>query len=880
MSQPKQSRPEADDSLDELVFTCLESMESSGDSALEEVCRSHPEEAHILRVRVKALVEAGLVGKRRESFPERLGDFRLLERLGEGGMGVVYLAQQESIGRKVALKLLRPDQLYFAGARERFLREVAMVGRMSHSGIVPVYAVGEENGMPYLAMEHVAGRTLEQLITSLRERNPTQISGHDLRRLLGAEDSEPTATPFDGSWVRICVNLTLQIARALEHAHAQGVLHRDVKPSNVMLAADGRARLLDFGLAVGQGASRLTRSGAQVGSLPYMPPEVVAGKIADIDARTDVYSLGITFYELLTLRQPYSGRSPVELMRAIEAARPDSPERWNSEVGWEVATCCLTAMEGDPARRYPSAAAFARDLEHILALRPIEARRTSVWLRTKRWTQRNPAWTVAGACGVLLIVGGPLLYARQERNARKAVEVANAATERVNKDLESALVKVSAESKRAETNLDEALSAVAVMLQELGDDRLAGVPQADRVRGQMLRKAVEFYRRLAEQRKDDPRMSIRLSRGLSSVGLFQMRLRQLDEALVSQHETLAILERVALMSPEDCPEARELIAWNLVTLANVHQFRGNVQAAEQAYRLAALEYEGVRELAPAPQRIQSSLSTVHYNHGILCKNGERFDEALELFERSAALKQELIEAQPSNALRLSSMALVLGEIGLVQRSLGQLENSRATLEAALEVWEQAIAWQPQDSELASEMAKTRIDAGETAFACRDVSQAREYARAAVEQLRQTCADFPDVPFYRQLYVSALSFEALVLMELGQIAPAVENVNLAVPMARAQRQTDAQSANSAMALFRALHVRARAIAKSGDNAAALESWQEAWNVQKELCERWPDVKDESGHLEDARAGLSAALRNAGRLEEAVAVETWRAKVANE
>ena len=457
------------DPLDDLVFDCLERMETQGDQALLDACRAHPEQADRLRSRVNTLAKLGLMGRALEEFPERLGDFRLMERLGEGGMGVVYRAEQIALGRSVALKVLRPESLYFAGARERFEREMALAGRMSHPGIVPVYAVGEEKGVPFLAMELAHGRTLEQVIRAFSGRDPKRLSGLDLFGLLSGSSSASKDLPaaLEGSWVRTCVALTLQVARALEHAHSQGVLHRDVKPSNVIVSADGRARLLDFGLAVAQGVSRLTRTGAQVGSLGYMPPEQVNASGQTVNERSDVYSLGVTFYELLTLRMPYSGNSPVEVMRAIELGHASPPRQLNPEVSWDVETCCLTAMEPDPSRRYDSAAAMARDLEHTLALRPIEARPASTGLRAQRFIRRHSTWVVSGAAVLALALVGPWIYAVQQRRARIGIESANAATTRANAELGVALKQVETErdaarreNQRAERNFNEALNAV------------------------------------------------------------------------------------------------------------------------------------------------------------------------------------------------------------------------------------------------------------------------------------------------------------------------------------------------------------------------------------------------------------------------------------
>jgi WD40 repeat protein/serine/threonine protein kinase len=410
-----------------LVAECLERMEIEGESAIEALCTANPNEAAGIRKRLRSLQNVGLLdGAAADpgSPPERLGDFRLLRKLGEGGMGVVYLAEQVSLGRKVALKLVRPGHLLFGGTRERFQREIEAVARLQHPGVVPIYMVGEEQGIPYFAMEHVAGCSVADVLLSLAGRNPGELSGRSLAAAI-AERSHDSAEPnypraasgyaFEGSWTDACFRLARQVAEALEHAHRRGVVHRDLKPSNLMVTAQGRVLLLDFGLAATRESHKLTRTGAQLGSLPYLSPEQVRGDSAAIDVRTDVYGLGVTLYEMLTLRVPYGANTNERLMQQILEGHAEPPRRFNSQLSWDAETVCLTAMEADPARRYASAADLARDIDNVLHLRPIEARRPSRWLRLRRWAQRHPGRAVGIAAGSLLLVGGPIVYGLQER---------------------------------------------------------------------------------------------------------------------------------------------------------------------------------------------------------------------------------------------------------------------------------------------------------------------------------------------------------------------------------------------------------------------------------------------------------------------------------
>ena len=241
----------------------------------------------------------------------------------------------------------------------------------------------------------------------------------------GGPVGEPLA---ESTWVDACLGLVHQVARALDHSHRQGVVHRDVKPSNIMVTAGGRALLLDFGLARPADASRITNTGQLVGSQAYASPEQISGTSV-VDARSDVYSLGVTLYELLGLRLPYSSREADLTRRRILAGHPRPPSALNPLVLRSIQTVCLTAMDPDPARRYATAGAFAQDLEALLDGRPIQARPPGPWVRARRWVSVRPGLSlVAGALVLLAVSGGMEWYGQAQREADMvAAEVADGA---------------------------------------------------------------------------------------------------------------------------------------------------------------------------------------------------------------------------------------------------------------------------------------------------------------------------------------------------------------------------------------------------------------------------------------------------------------------
>jgi tetratricopeptide (TPR) repeat protein len=309
---------------------------------------------------------------------ERIGSYRLGELIGAGAMGAVFRAWDETLGREVAVKILGPDLVGGGERAERFLREVRAVARLRHPNIVGVYSAGEQDGLRYMAMELVPGSSLQEVTAAAAARG-TRIPVRDVLRI-GSE-----------------------IARALHAAHDSGIVHRDVKPSNIRIATDGRAVLLDFGLAREEGALSLTESGAFRGSPQYASPEQVGLKGAPIDHRTDVFSLGATLYEAMTGVAPFRGETREQLFHAILLRDPVAPRKLVPGLQRDLETVVLAALEKDPGRRYATAAAFAEDLERARDGRAISARPPSPLGRLARWAKRQPAKAALTAALLLAI---------------------------------------------------------------------------------------------------------------------------------------------------------------------------------------------------------------------------------------------------------------------------------------------------------------------------------------------------------------------------------------------------------------------------------------------------------------------------------------------
>jgi serine/threonine protein kinase/tetratricopeptide (TPR) repeat protein len=360
-----------------------------------------------------------------ESLPEALGDFRILREVGRGGMGIVYEAEQRSLGRRVALKVLPLAGTLDARQLQRFQNEARAAACLHHNNIVPVYFVGSERGVPFYAMQYIDGRTLAEVIRQLRQPAAAAPASAAEERTAaftpaGGVASPAAATEAVGRQAtlatgsaalgrehcRTVARLGVQAAEALDHAHQAGVVHRDIKPANLML--DGRDNLwvTDFGLAHVQTEASLTMTGDLVGTLRYMSPEQALAKRVAIDHRTDVYSLGVTLYELLTLQPAFGGKDRQELLRQIAFDEPKSPRRLNKAIPAELETIVLKAMAKNPTERYATAQELADDLRRYLDDKPIRARRPTLGQRLGRWSRRHQALVRSAAVVLLLAVVG------------------------------------------------------------------------------------------------------------------------------------------------------------------------------------------------------------------------------------------------------------------------------------------------------------------------------------------------------------------------------------------------------------------------------------------------------------------------------------------
>ncbi len=723
----------------------------------------HPEQAATLRERLDNLSALGILqsGPRTQPMPERLGDFRLLRPIGRGGMGVVYLAEQVSLQRQVALKLVHPELLFFPGARERFRREVLAIARLQHPGIVPILLGGEAEGIPFYAMERVHGASLGELLVELTGTPPAELDGVALhaamQRALTKKDDDTAiaeAAELAGPWERVVCQLLMQAAAALQHAHTQGVLHRDVKPSNLLLTTTGRLRLIDFGLATAAGEQRLTRSGTTFGSLPYMAPEQVRGLVAQIDARTDVYQLGVTMYELLTLTLPH-GDGSTGTRERILAGHVRPPSQHGGALSPDAEAVCLMAMDADPARRYATAAAFAEDLQALLEHRDVRARRASLWLRSRRWAKRNPARAATAAVLAFVLVPAPLAFAVQQHQANVAIR--------------SALADTDTQRATAEANLQHALDAVERMLTRTVQTRLAQIPRTARLRRELLQDAIGIFERLVATtagqsqpvREDRARAQARL-------GELQLQLGRIDQAQPLLEAAIATLNPVWPTSPRSV-QLRGDLAHAEEQLAILHGRRDRPELAEPLQASACAHLLALTTITPTAPLVEAAV-TAKLVHAKLLARLQRSDEAEACLQQLDAMLAPTSTAHATAlgpVTRARHWAAVADARGVTLARSGRSSEAAACFVQALHSLD-SIADPSSDANVVNEARAGLLERlALIHHQRRDWAAAAPFLDRACGAYESLAASEPDYPHWRARLARLLGSRAANRMQLAE-----------------------------------------------------------------------------------------------------------------
>ncbi len=717
-----------------LLDQLAEIVRGGDDEKLETFLSTHRDQQQQLRQMlptVRVMAQMGVVGEadNAEVAPDHdamrwaggktLGDFRIIREIGYGGMGVVYLAEQVSLHRQVALKILPLAAVMDPRQLQRFKNEVQAVALLQHANIVPVYSVGSERGVHYYAMQYIAGHTLADVIAHLRrlagigpvEEHATDRSSKrsEINAALTRDfqSAVPLGSPTaetqpmaalstaisEGSQserFRSVARLMIQAAEALDHAHTRGVLHRDVKPGNLMVDATGNLWILDFGLARLEGDLGMTMTGDMVGTLRYMSPEQALTKRVVVDHRTDIYSLGATLYELLTLRAAYEASDRQEMLKRIAFEDPRGLRKIDAAIPAELETITQKAMEKSPTDRYETAQNMADDLRRYLDNQPILAKPPSLVDRTIKWSRRHrslvAAATVIMVLAVMTLSIGTVLFSREQGKTLAALKEA----------------KANAERSRAEAA--KANSVIGLFDEMLGSANPFKVAKgADYTYRQLLDQfATGLDQQLGDQSEVEATIRLTIGKAYQSLDLYDRAEPQLKtavdlrrrafgedhekfaESLVAYADTLRntvqvtkaevlIQEAIAIYrrrGSETDGFVHALIVHGWITGWRLD----NLEKAEAIYREAL---QVARRLHPEEHFLVGRiLSNIAY---FLNKRGDH-TEAERLAKNALAI---LRKAKPADN---SSIAYALDNLGQIREAQGDHSEAEASLREAVEVF--------------------------------------------------------------------------------------------------------------------------------------------------------------------------------------------------
>ncbi len=753
---------------------------------LEQACAGDPS----LRAAVEALLRANVgatgfleqpspapAATRAEPLRETpgtvIGPYKLIEQIGEGGMGTVWMAQQtEPVKRLVALKLIKAG-MDSKQVIARFEVERQALALMEHPNIARVLDGGTTppsqggawgGGRPYFVMDLVKGVPITKYC------------------------DEHHLTP------RQRLELFIPVCQAVQHAHQKGIIHRDLKPSNVLVALyDGRPvpKVIDFGVAKAAGQSLtektlVTGFGNIVGTLEYMSPEQAEINQLDIDTRSDIYSLGALLYELLTGSPPFSrtdlGKAGMlEMLRVIREQEPSKPStklstaeglptlaanratepaKLTKLVRGELDWIVMKALEKDRNRRYETANGFAMDVQRYLANEPVQACPPSAGYRLRKFARRNRVALVVGA--VLTVATLVTVVALAVSNV--LVRQETAAKEQALQEKEAALTSARASAEEARTkealakaaqrdavdSLREALAAVDQMLTRVGQERLADVPQMEPVRRELLEDALRFYQRFLEKRSDDPELQLEAAKAHRRLGdIKQFLFRESSEAETEHRRALAMLQQLVERFPED-PRYRHELAMTAkvlsIELVDISRF----DEAKQFAGMAVALHTKLHADHPANATYRSALAASQQCRGMVLRELGRASEALDAFGQGVALGQALVDEEPQNVAYRTVLAQCLQGLAMQLRDYGPVERvheAEPNFRRALAIYEQLVKEFPNSSGYRTWLGLARVQLGSLLARTGRPADAEHIYQQAYEVFQTLCEEYPQARRY-------------------------------------------------------------------------------------------------------------------------------------
>jgi len=739
---------------------------------------------------------------------QTMGDYRLIREIGRGGMGVVYEAWQISLRRRIALKLLPFTSSHDTKQISRFKNEAQAAAQAQHPNIVPVFAIGEENGAHYYVMQLIEGQSLTSLLAALRNsgdppcgttapnvaatRNDQQGEAALRRARPAVSQEERSVQPMRASetadHIRVVARLGIQAAEALHAAHEIGIIHRDVKPSNLLLDDQGKLWITDFGLARCRENQGLTQTGDVLGTMRYTSPEQALGRTTLVDHRSDLYSLGLTLYELATLNHPADDVSDLQLL--FDRNRPPvKPLRyWNRNIPRDFETIVLKCMAEFPHERYGTARELAEDLERFLDGRPIVASPPGIITRATKWAKRRRG-VVYAATAVLLLAAGGLVASNWM------------------------LARETAAKNQALAHAVERLRVVGLVLDSFANeytDQLAGLPGAESLRQGMIEDCIDFYRRFESEAHDAPSLTADMAVAYGRLGGLYDKLGKRSEAMGAMQKALATWKKLVTSDPENCEHVRSLAECEN-NLGLLLSDEGNHVNALELLEAAKQSQEQLRRGQPNRPDIAVHLATTHNNIGLVRLRLNLSDEAAKEFRAAIELAEPLTTSADKSVDATRAVAAAYNNLAPIYES--------TDLRAAFQAYRKSIDYQislvkkfPVNRLYQAELARTYNNLGHV------TSQSNDWPTT------ERC--FADAIRIQENLVKGSPLAAAYRRDL-----AISYNNLGMAQLRSGRLDDAESA-----LRKAVEAHDVLIVAAPSDAQTLSNQGNVWNNLAKLLDR--------------------------------------------
>lgn len=804
----------------------------------------------------------------------QIGEYQIVREIGRGGMGIVYEAHQKSLNRQVALKILPFAAVLDQRQIARFRNEAQAAAQLHHPHIVPVFAVGQEQGVYFYAMQFIDGQALDQAIAELRD-SATQPAANSTKARGMTNGSTTTlhsgiASAFRDhkairhpDFFRSVARLGKEAAEALQHAHEHGIVHRDVKPSNLLIDGRGKLWVTDFGLARIQSNNGVTLTGDIIGTLRYMSPEQASGS-AIIDARSDVYSLGLTLYELLTQKHAHAGDDRQTLVRQIVDDDPIAPRKLNPAIPIDLETIVLGAMSKSRDDRYQSAQSLADDLQRFLEGMPTLCKRPSLLDRAGKWARRHRSLVATAACAVGLLcvvsVAGLVMLAREQARTSAAL-----------KDVERNAKRSQQNFERADRHFQQAWAAV----DQFGglSDRLSEFPGAESVRRDALIGMLKFYREFTLDAGNDPQLREQSAMAHFKVAKIAAKLGALKDAIQEYRRSQELLKPLV----DSNPSRPDLLAQLAVSHNNVGLLfasRAESDAARREYLQAIEIQQKLVRMHAGDAAFASQLAESEANFGLLLDQLGDAEGAEQSLRAAVDVLRRLSSSQPQRA---QSLAIALNNLGFMLRSrnpaaadksareaIDILEHLAATSDTAEDVqddlalcysnhaalksqqgdWNEAVASYERAIKLQEQMVRKSssvvrhrselaISLNNLGVAYCRIARAAEadavFARAR-DLFTDLAKDYPDESVYCSSLAAQLNNQALAFAGMGRHAEAIRIYPSAID---AQKTCHARLPQSA--LMRELL--SKMYYNFGQSLRAEKLWQEAAEAALARRELW-------------------------------------------